>query len=347
VIIISPKFKTYKSDAAPFFFFIDVFPAEYSNKNKPNLIHLVNSIKTNPIMPLPMRVDRVFNGASSILIRPKEPISFPVSKDLTAIINPDPFLQFGFEKLIYFTEVYSRTKLISSLNSQNALKWWETTKFLYGNLPSLEEDFSAFLRAYLHTIIKAKILEEDLISAAKNYCELIADTCRKRLEQNNIFVDVRNKQENVKMYKTKEINYYKKFKKTRETQYRPELIDIDIYDLSQVGFSNTEEERSDFLKKRSTMILKYIPLLFYDDLLECMLQNLKKLEDSNNVVLDPSFLFERNIIFIQKSADLETIRMQDYSWWKDFDNIDLDSIIRSILKVQQEFFSLIGIEKLG
>jgi len=341
------KFKTYKSDAAPFFFFIDVFPADYSNKNKPNLIHLINSIKKNPIMPLPMRVDRVFNGESSVMIRPKEPITFPISEDLTAIINPDPFLQLGFEKLLYFTEVNSRTKFLTTLTSKNSSRWWQATKFLYGNLPSLEEDFSAFLRAYLHTIVKAKVLEEDLVTPAKNYCELVADVCRKRMEQNLILIDVRNKQENVKMYKTKEISYYKKLKKTRETQYRPELIDIDIYDLSPVGFSNVDEDRDNYVKNRSTMILKYIPLLFYDDLLECMLQNLKRLEENDIEILDPSLLFARNIIFTQKSKDLENIKIQDYSWWKNFDNIDLNSIISSILEAHKEFFNLDGIDKLG
>ena len=104
MIIIKPrnKFKTYKWDSAPFFFFIDVFSADYSNKSKPNLIHLIDSIKKNPIMPLPMRVDRVFNGERSVLIRPKEPIYFSVTEDLSAIINPRPFLQLGFEKLLYF-----------------------------------------------------------------------------------------------------------------------------------------------------------------------------------------------------------------------------------------------------
>lgn len=347
-MIIKPrnKFKTYKWDSAPFFFFIDVFPADYSNKNKPNLIYLIDSIKKNPIMPLPMRVDRVFNGERSVLIRPKEPIYFSITEDLSAIINPRPFLQSGFEKLLYFTEVRSRENFFSSLSSQRALKWWKTTEFLYGKLPSLEEDFSAFLRAYLHTMIKAKILEEDLVSAAQNYCELIAGICRKRMEQNIVLIDVKGKQENVKMYKTKEMTYYKKLKKKRETQHRPELIDIEICDLSQENFPNTEEDRTNFLKSLDTEIIKYIPLLFYDDLLECMLQNLEKLEMNSTEILDPSLLFEKNIIFTQKSKDLENTKMQEYSWWNTFDNIDLNSIIKSILKVHGEFFSVQEIEKL-
>jgi len=195
-------------------------------------------------------------------------------------------------------------------------------------------------------MVKAKILEEDLVSAAQNYCELIAGICRKRMEQNTILVDVRGKQENVKMYKTKELTYYKKLKKKSETQYRPELIDIEICDLSQEIFPNTEEDRTNFLKNLDTEILKYIPLLFYDDLLECMLQNLKRLKINNTELLDPSLLFEKNIIFTQKSKDLENIKMQDYSWWNTFDNIDLNSIIKSIQKVYGEFFSFQEIEKL-
>ncbi len=297
-------------------------------------------------MPIPMRIDRVFNGERSVLIRPKEPISFSVSKDLTAIINPYPFLQSGFEKLLYFTEVRSREKFLSSLTSKRVLEWWELTKFLYGNLQSLEEDFSAFLRAYLHSIVKAKILEEDLVNAAQNYCQLIADVCRKRMEQNSILVEVKGKQENVKMYKIKEITYYKKFKKTSETQYHPELIDIEIYDFSQKGFSKAKEDRTNFMGKLKTKELKYIPLLFYDDLLECMLQNLQKLENNHTEILDPSLLFEKNIIFTKKSKDLENIKMQDYSWWNTFDNIDLNSIFRSIIKIHEEFVLSLGIEKL-
>jgi hypothetical protein len=339
VVIIKPinKFKTFKYDVAPFFFFIDVFPADYSNKNKPNLINLIDSIKTNSIMPLPMRVDRVFNGERSVLIRPKETISFPITEDLSVIVNPNPFLQLGFEKLLYFTEVRSREELLSSLVIGRVLNWWNSSKFLYGKLQSLEEDFSAFLRAYLHTIVKAKILEEDLRGAAQNYCQLIADICQKRMEQNTILAEVKGKQETVKMYKVKEHTYYKKFKKVSEIQYRPELIDIEIYDLSKKGFQNLEDA--------DTKVLKYIPLLFYDDLLECMLQNLNRLKDPANKLLDPSLLFEKNIIFTHPTKELEQVNMEKYTWRDSFENIDLDSIIKSIQKNHQEFVLSLGIDK--
>ncbi|MFX0081856.1 MAG: hypothetical protein ACFE94_08895 [Candidatus Hodarchaeota archaeon] len=347
MIIIKPinKFKTYKFDAAPFFFFIDIFPPDYPFVDKPDFANLINSIGTNPIMPLPMRVDRVFNGEKSVLIRPREPISFPITEDFTALINPSQFLKFGFEKLLYYTEIRSREAFFVSLSQERVSKWWASTKYLYGNLTAMEEDFSAFLRAYLHTIIKAKVLEEDLIDAALNYCQLVSDLCRKRLEQNTILVEVDGKQENVKMYKVKEATYYRKLKKSTETEYHPELIDIEIYDLTDLGFSNEKDDRASQLIGLKKKLIKYIPLLFYDDLLECMLQNKKRLEEDKKDIIDPSFLLDKGIIATKNSKDLEEMNMDDFSWWKSFDTINFTPILESIRKTQREFLLTFEFEK--
>jgi len=347
VINIKPinKFKTYKFDAAPFFFFIDIFPPDYSNVTKPNLANLLRSIGTNPIMPQPMRVDRVFNGERSVLIRPREPISFPVTEDLTAIIDPLQFLKFGFEKLLYFTEVRSREKFFLSLSQERVSHWWGFTKYLYGNLTTLEEDFSAFLRAYLYTIVKAKILEDDLIDAALEYCKLVSDMCRKRFEQNSILIEIKGKQENVKMYKVKEATYYRKFKKSQETEYHPELIDIEIYDFSKIGFTTENNNRASLLDGLGNNIIKYIPLLFYDDLLECMLQNIKRLEEGDKDLIDPSFLLDNGVIITQNSKDLEKINIESYSWWNSFDTINFIPILESIRKTHEQFILTLDIEK--
>ncbi|MFX1324773.1 MAG: hypothetical protein ACFE8N_07445, partial [Promethearchaeota archaeon] len=299
--------------------------------------NLINSISTNPIMPLPMRVDRVFNGERSILIRPKEPISFPITEDLTAIINPVPLLHFGFEKLLYFTEVRAREQFFLSIIPQKTLKWWNITRFLYGSLPTLEEDFSAFLRAYLHTIFKATILDEDLRDASLNYCKIITDICRKRLDQNTIAIEIKGKKQNVKMYKVKELKYYKKFKKTQETQYHPELIDIEIYNLAEIGFN--EGDRTKSLEGLRTLEIKYIPILFYDDLLECMLQNAKRIRDKPEELLDPTFVLDNQIIMTEKTEDLDNIDMNRFSWWNSFDTIELNPMFETIRKTHMEFLA--------
>ncbi|GAJ23402.1 unnamed protein product, partial [marine sediment metagenome] len=86
------KFKTYKSDAAPFFFYIEIFPFDTSLYINPYISSLIKTIERNPIVPIPMRVDRVFNGVNSVIIRPREIISFSISEEQLAVINPYRFL---------------------------------------------------------------------------------------------------------------------------------------------------------------------------------------------------------------------------------------------------------------
>ena len=337
-IISINKFKTYKYDAAPFFFFIDVVPADTPDLKQPYYIELIKSIKSNPIMPLPMRVDRVYNAENSILIRPREPISFMIGEDLIAAINPYPFIQLGIEKLLYFTEVRAREKLYNPLSIERANKWWNSTRYLYGNLYSLEEDFSAFSRAYLHTMVKAKIDEEDLVKAATEYCQIITDICNKRIDENYILVGIRGRQRNVLLFQIKEVMIRQKREKVKQTQYHPELVDIEVFDLHERGFPTNKDEQNILLNELRPRKKKYIPILFYDDLLECMLQNLWDLEEGVEDLLDPSFLIDQNVISIQESKDLEKSNAKIFSWWSNFEDIDLESIFQAIKTTYKEYY---------
>jgi len=320
---IKSKFKTYKSDGAPFFFYIDVIPLDLSQYEIKNHIKLLKGVADNSIMPLPLRVDRVFSGESSIIVRPREPISFTIDQNLIAIVNPAPFIRNGIEKLLIFTEIRSSRGFAVSLSHAQAKKWWDATKYLYGRLTTLEEDFAACLRAYLHTVIRAKINEEDLISAAVSYCELIRDICYKRIENKEFLVETKEKEKLVKLYKMKERNVYRKFKKKREELLYPGFIDIEIINTRKNSFKEIENPLD-------SKILKYIPLLFYDDLLECMLQNLKKLKESDVEVLNPSYLIDQDIIVLLNTDKVEGDELENYSWLSEFKEINLDSILNSI-----------------
>jgi len=315
------KFKTYKSDGAPFFFYIDVVPLDISQYEMINHIKLLEGVANNSIMPLPLRVDRIFEGESSIIIRPKEPISFTFD-DVIAVVNPVPFISSGIEKLLVFTEIRSSEEFVASLSHTKAKMWWEATKYLYGRLSTLEEDFSAFLRAYLHTLIRAKIDEDDLVSSAISYCELIRDVCFKRIKSKEILEGTGGKEEYVSLYKKKERNVYKKFKKVKQELLYPAFIDVEITDTRKTGFKNLERAES--------KILKYIPLLFYDDLLECMLQNIKKLKEGNVDIFDPSSIIDQGIIVIHEKQLFQPEELLKYSWLTDFNEIDFNSILSTI-----------------
>ncbi|MFX1242413.1 MAG: hypothetical protein ACFFA7_14285 [Promethearchaeota archaeon] len=339
VILVKPvnKFKTYKYDAAPFFFYLEIFPPDLTGFDSDRDVAILKKNINNPIMPLPMRVDRVFNGELSVLIRPREPLIFPLMDDLKAIINPSKFLQYGIEQLINFTEIRAFDKFALSLTTQKAKKWWDSTKFLYAKLLDLENDFSAFLRLYVENLLKAKLNQEDLISAANKYCKSVQAICEKKIEENSILIETTHLETHVRLYVKKIAKYREKFKKVEQLQFHPDLINLDVYDLFEVGFAPNLEMLKLSLDKLKPDILKYIPLLFYDDLLECMLLNVKKLEDGDNNLLDPSFLIDQNIIILQESKELESSNIQDYSWLNSFDEINFEEIIQSIKTSIQEF----------
>ena len=314
------KFESYKSDAAPFFFYIEIFPFDTSLYSGPYISSLIKTIERNPIVPISMRVDRVSNGINSLIIRPTEIISFQISEEQLAVINPYRFLLSGVKNLIYFSEIRSSEKFFKSLSKKDVISWWESTRFLYGNLYRLEEDFSAFLKAYLHTMVRSYIEGDDLVSAAIQYCQILEDICKKRMEQNRILVEIDGEKSTVKLYKKKVKTYYKKLKKVTEKQYHPELVDIEVFNYSSSNWPKDTTTKNEIEKT----VKKYIPLLFYDDLQECMLLNLQYLEENEKILLTPSILIEENIITIIDLKDYDDSFKIKNTWWSDFNNIKPD-----------------------
>jgi len=324
------KFRTYRSDAAPFFFFIDIFPLDLKIFDTPHAIALANHIKNNPVMPIPMRVDRVFNGESSILIRPNSPITFPLNESILGIINPVPFLQIGIENLLFFAEIRSQQRLFRSLKKEKVKEWWENTRYLYGNLHQVEEDFSAFLNAYLYTIIKAKINEDDITKAAIEYCEIINNICKERMITNKILVEIKDTQERVKLYREKTAKRRKRLSVVEKVEYHPELIDIEVFNFSDNGFPKQMDFKNSNLKNYGSIVAKYIPLLLYDDLQECMLQNLALLEKNEVALLNPSLLLENNVVLLLGSEKAESSDLHKYFWLSDLNEVNIEGILTSI-----------------
>jgi len=206
--------------------------------------------------------------------------------------------------------------------------WWEETRYLYGNLYRLEEDLSAFLKAYLHTMVKIYVEGGDLVAAAIQYCRIIEDICKRRMEQNRIQIEIDQEQSSVKMYKKKDFTTYKKLKKATEIQYHPELIDIEIFNFS----SNSWPKDTTNMNTLDSSVKKYIPLLFYDDLQECMLLNLKYLEENEKTILNPSTLIEKNIITLIDSKIYDDNFKEKHLWWKDFNNIKPELFLNKMLQ---------------
>lgn len=61
-----------------------------------------------------------------------------------------------------------------------------------------------------------------------------------------------------------------------------------------------------------------------------MLQNLKKLNESEVEILNPSYLIDRGIILLLESDKLQSKEISKYSWLREFNEINIDSILGSI-----------------
>jgi len=72
--------------------------------------------------------------------------------------------------------------------------------------------------------------------------------------------------------------------------------------------------------------------MFYDDLQECMLLNLKYLEENEKILLNPSILIEENIITIIDSKYYDDNFKIKNTWWSDFNNIKPDLFLDEMLQ---------------
>jgi len=70
--------------------------------------------------------------------------------------------------------------------------------------------------------------------------------------------------------------------------------------------------------------------LIYDDLQECMLLNLKYLEENEKSILNPSSLIEEKIITVIDSKKYDDDFKKKNIWWKDFNNIKPDLFLNEM-----------------
>ena len=65
---------------------------------------------------------------------------------------------------------------------------------------------------------------------------------------------------------------------------------------------------------------------------ECILLNLKYLEENEKILLNPSILIEENIITIIDSKDYDDNFKIKNTWWSDFNNIKPDLFLDEMLQ---------------
>jgi len=240
-----------KNDAAPMIFFID----QIENSNFPT-----------PILPMPMRIDRVLSKLPIVFVFPNERtvLSFQ-GKHYT--FDYSRLYSYLITNLLKYTEQKYRTLFYKQLTFNLVEHWWEESKKLQSSIHSFSEDLTYILQSYLKAYIE--YLSTENKNPKKTIIRHIDDIiafCNERISSNIIEVDYKHNKKTKHIYKKKGGFIY------------PDIIEADI--KNSVKGKVTQKA--------------FVPMLLYDDLLECYLFNKKLIDPEGYEQLEDAKVPESN-----------------------------------------------------
>ncbi len=232
--LIPARIKSNPDDVAPMLFVIDVIRSEHYK---------------NPIIPIPVRIDKVSNGEFTCIILPSKQPQIE-QEDLVYFIDVFRFVELGLQNLMSYTAKKFNEITYRPLNIANLSKWWENTRTFSCNFPTYTQDLEFASQAYLEAYVNWKS-SGDMIGALLSYSDKIIDLCNTRLAKNKI-----------------------------SYQFGKKVISSRIYTERKDGKKIAQIWQVDriTLKNRKVRKKAFIPHLIYDDLLECFLSNKAELE---------------------------------------------------------------------
>ncbi len=252
-----------------------------------------------PILPVPMRIDRVINGFPAFIISPETNILKQIFSEYNVRIIFSKFYLYGFTNYIRFANQKSMEIINKPLDSNNIIKWFDQVKENNAHIPDLEEDFTKLISFFIEYVFaqnkKSPIIEKSLIV---DYLEKSLHHLRNRLESNQI-----------KVFQNDNIIPNKIYLKKKGKIF-PNVIPIDIMD------NNNH-------KKPKKVERAFVPYLIYDDLIDCFAYNLKILNDSPQNLYDFS-LWNKLGIVTNENKD------EDLEGWKDLLNLDIKPILQML-----------------
>lgn len=259
------KLKSFKNDLAPVGFYFDIFPT---------------GIFKIPIMPIPMRIDKISNGRATFFIIPDlfKLDSFLETLDL--VFNFESFLIEGLKNLINYSKNKYKDITYRTLSLESLTNWFENSLNLKTEIPSLIEDFTFLLSEYLKMF--AIIENEDITINSQEYTVRLSEYCdinikffKERIEGNKIQITEKGALKTVKLYREKKEKYY------------PDVISIDVGNI----------------KKNKINKLTFVPYLIYDDILDCFAYNKKLLDNNEKKTIDLTFWKDMGIINIRSNIN--------------------------------------------
>jgi hypothetical protein len=264
------KLRTHKRDLAPMGFYFDIISTD---------------IFQIPILPIPIRIDKLSNGEPTLLITPNREKLEKVFKKFNLTINFHLFYTIGIKNLLNYANLKQKELTLRGLDSDKIRKWWEASNNISAFNPDLDESFtfitSQFLKTYSY-IDKNNLDPTQNKDEYKNklieYCDSIIKYFRNKIEKNIFFIKNEDKIEMEKLYLERKQKYY------------PLVVKIPVYDLS----TNRTSE------------MGFVPYLIYDDLLDSFCYNKKLLKTDMDDTINLK-VYEDNQIII-RTFNIDDIR---------------------------------------
>lgn len=261
------KLKSNKRDISPIGFFFDVLPNDYFKL---------------PIMPTPMRIDKVTNGDPTLFILPDFKKLDELGEKLDFYIDFESFFKVGIENLINFAkEKYNETNY-RMLKNEIIRKWFGKSINTVASIPDLNDAFTFLISEFL--ILYSNIEKKKLTFNSENYrlglvqyCDNMITYFREKIEQNSFKIQIKGKTQNEKLYLEK------------KKKYHPQIISIDIFNV------NTNRSKK----------MEFVPYLIYDDLLDCFFYD-KKILTEDKKKINYINLRDFNKIIIKKSDNVKS-----------------------------------------
>jgi len=239
-----------------------------------------------PILPIPMRIDKLYNGEPTLLITPNLEKLEKAFKKLKLRINFNLFYFIGIKNFLNYANIKQNDLLtLRSLNGDKIRKWWKASNNISAFNPDLSESFTFITSQFLKTFsyIDKNNLDptqdkDDYTNILIDYCDSIIKYFRNKIEKNIFFIENEDKIEMEKLYLEKKQKYY------------PLEIKIPVNDLIA----------------KKTHEMSFVPYLIYDDLLDSFCYNKKLLINNTNDTINLKVYVDNQII--NKTSNIDDIR---------------------------------------
>ena len=208
-------------------------------------IDVINSDFPYPVLPMPARIDMVTNALPTNFIFPEKTTTIRIENELYTYdyIN---LYRFFSKNLIHYSKKTHLKVTFQDLKEDTIKRWWDLSRNMTPKIPTYSQDLEFILKTYLEAF-KSYKSSNDLHAALMEYINNIIDYCNSRLESNVIEIYYKQALTGKRMYKIKKDHYF------------PDIFEYDVEEIVK--------------GKKKIRRKAFIPIMIYDDLLECFLYN--------------------------------------------------------------------------